>query len=51
MRLVGAVAGIPQQRGAENADDAQVEEEADDQDPDGPREGGRRSVGHERRPP
>lgn len=49
--LVGAVAGFPQQRGAKNADDAQVEEEADDQHPDGPQEGGHRSVGHERRPP
>lgn len=34
--LVGAVAGFPQQRSAENANDAQVEDEADDQRPDGP---------------
>lgn len=51
VRLVGAVAGFPQQRGAENADDAQVEDEAEDQHPDGPQEGGHRSLGHERRPP
>lgn len=51
VRLGGAVAAFPQQRGAENADDAQVEDEAEDQHPDGPQEGGHRRVGHERRPP
>lgn len=51
VRLVGGVAGFPQQRGAENADDAQVEDEADGQHPDGPQEGRHRSVGHEPRPP
>lgn len=49
-RLVGAVAGLPQQRRAEDADDSQVEEEADGQHPDSPQEGGRRPVGQERRP-
>ena len=34
-RLVGAATGFPQQRRAENADDAQVEDETDDQHPDG----------------
>lgn len=43
--------GFPQQRRAEDADDAQVEKEADDQHADGPQEGGRRSVGQESRPP
>ena len=51
MRLVGAVARFPQQRGAENADDAQVEDEAGHQHPDGPQEGGPGSVGQEPRPP
>lgn len=51
VRRVGAGAGFPQQRGTENADDAQVEDEADDQHPDGPQEGGHSSVGHEHRPP
>ena len=50
-RLVGIVEGFPQQRRAEDADDAQVEKEADDQHADGPQEGGRRSVGQESRPP
>lgn len=51
VRLVGAVAWFPQQRGAENADDAQVEDEAGHQHPDGPQEGGPGSVGQEPRPP
>lgn len=50
-RLVGAMAGLPQQWGAEDADDGQIEEEADDQHPDGPQEGGHRPMGRERRPP
>lgn len=49
--LVGAAAGFPQQRRAENADDAQVEDETEDQHPDGPQQGGQRYVGQERRPP
>lgn len=51
VRRAGAGTGFPQQRGAENADDAQVEDEADDQHPDSPQEGGHGSVGHEHRPP
>ncbi len=51
VRLVGGVAGFPQQRGAEDADNAQVEDEADDQNTDGPQEGGHRPVGHKCRPP
>lgn len=51
LQLVGAVAGSPKKRRAENADDAQVEDDADDQRSDGPEEGRRRSVGLEPRPP
>lgn len=45
------VAAFPQQRCAEDADDAQVEDEAGDQHPDGPQERGHGRVGQERRPP
>lgn len=45
------MAGLPQQWGAENDDDAQVEDEAGDQHPDGPQEGRHRPVGQEPRPP
>lgn len=51
VRLVGGVAAFPQQRGAEDDDDAHVEDEAGDQHPDGPQEGGHHSVSQEPRPP
>lgn len=51
MLLAGGVAWFPQQRGAENANDAQVEDEAGDQHPDGPQEGRHHSVSCEPCPP
>lgn len=51
VQLVGGVAGFPQQGGAEDDNDAQVEDKAGDKHPDGSQEGGHRSVGQEPRPP
>lgn len=52
MRRAGAVGvRFPQQRRAEDGDDAQVEGEADEERPDGAQEGRRRPVGQEPRPP
>ena len=51
VRRAGAAARVPQQRRAEYADDAEVEDEADDQHADGPQEGGRGSVGRQPRLP
>lgn len=41
------VAAFPQQQGAENSNDAEVEEEAEEERPHGPQEGGHRSLGDE----
>lgn len=49
--LSGARPGFPQQRRAEDADDGQVEGDADGERPDGPQEGWRRPVELEPRPP
>lgn len=43
------MAAFPQQQGAENANDAQVEEEAEQERPHRPREGRQAPVGHQRR--
>lgn len=51
VRLAGAALRLPQQGGAEDADDAQVEEQAEHQHADRPQEGGRRPLGQQRRPP
>lgn len=50
MLLAGAVPVFPQQRGAEDADDGQVEGEADGKRPDGPQEGRHGPVELEPRP-
>lgn len=50
VRLVGAAAGLPQQRGAEDANDAQVENEADGESTDCPQEGWHHPMGHKPRP-
>lgn len=49
--LGGARPGFPQQRRAEDADDGQVEGDADGERPDGPQEGWHRPVELEPRPP
>lgn len=46
--LTERVAAFPQQQGAENSNDAQVEEEAEEKSPRGPQEGRQHPVGDQR---
>lgn len=46
--LAECVAAFPQQQGAENSNDAQVEEEAEEERPHGPQEGRQHPVGDQR---
>lgn len=45
--LTEFVVAFPQQQGAENSNDAEVEEEAEEECPHGPQEGGHHSLGDE----
>lgn len=51
MWLVGAAARFPEQRGAENADDAEVDDKAYGECPDGPKKRWHHSMLQEPRPP